>query len=547
MPVEYLKDGDIKFIGLDSRDNPASLPQGIVSQSQNFRLDRGVATVRKGLQRKTAFALVGQTVYGSGAYIDTTGQEILIIVVTNGLYTYNPQTEALVGKINFPAGETIVTQEGCDVVQAIDKVFITRGFSKRPLLWDMTSGAGSITALPPTAGAGHQFPNCAGLLFYANRLIARGAHHAEQVSYPNTLRNYDTVSVSNFLDYQEWAALDAFTINNGSNDQIVGIAPWTLNEFLVFMRNSIFYISVGNGRYATSDALASDAILRTMVSDLGCSAKRTIVQANGGVVFLSDNGVYFLQPSQVGSNESTRLMSVADPMSAPIDDVIQRINKNYSSRSVATYWNNRYYLAVPLDSSVDNNAILVYNFILNAWESVDVYPAGFDIMNFLIAKKDNQRRMFGIDTDQGIFLMEQLNWDEYGDATGYAVLPFYIPITLPATATFTPNAINATLVTRVYSFGASAVGEKRFSTAEVDLVADAGSQVTTAINVLNPDVFETIDTFGASTTEDSTRRNPIRKMGSGIQLQFSTNNLRPSIRSAYVYAVQQTKQNQSKK
>lgn len=543
MPVEYLKDGDIKFIGLDSRDNPASLPQGVVSRSENFRLDRGVATVRKGLQRKTAFALVGQTVYGSGAYIDTTGQEILIIVVTNGLYTYNPQTEALSSKINFPVGETIVTQEGCDVVQAIDKVFITRGFSKRPLMWDMTSGAGSITALPLSPTAGYQFPNCVSLLYYANRLIANGKHNLEA----NTLRNYDTASISNFLDYQEWAALDAFTINNGSNDQIVGIAPWTLNEFLVFMRNSIFYISVGNGRYTTGDGLASDASLRTMVSDLGCSAKRTIVQANGGVVFLSDNGVYFLQPSQVGSNESTRLMSVADPMSAPIDDVIQRINKNYSSRSVATYWNNRYYLSVPLDSSVDNNAILVFNFILNAWESVDVYPAGFDIMNFLIAKKDNQRRMFGIDTDQGIFLMEQLNWDEYGAATSIAVLPFYIPITLPLTETFTPNAINATLVTRVYSFGASAVGEKRFSTAEVDLVADAGSQITTAINVLNPDVFETIDTFGAPTTEDSTRRNPIRKLGSGIQLQFSTNNLRPSIRSAYVYAVQKQKQNQSKK
>ncbi|NDB58211.1 hypothetical protein EB001_07175, partial [bacterium] len=259
----------------------------------------------------------------------------------------------------------IITPEGCDVVQAVDKVFITRGFSKRPLLWDMTTGAGSITALPPLSSVtvGHEFPNCSGLMFYANRLVAIGAHNAEQNSNINTLRNYDTASVSNFLDYTQWAALDAFTINNGSNDKIVGIAPWTLNEFLVFMRNSIFYISVGNGRYAISDTLASDAILRTMVSDLGCSAKRTIVQANGGVVFLSDNGVYFLQPSQVGSNESTRLMSVADPLSAPIDDVIQRINKNYSSRSVATYWNNRYYLAVPLDSSVDNNAILVFSLL----------------------------------------------------------------------------------------------------------------------------------------------------------------------------------------
>jgi hypothetical protein len=84
---------------------------------------------------------------------------------------------------------------------------------------------------------------------------------------------------------------------------------------------------------------------------------------NTVVIFLSDNGVYFLQP-QPASAESMKLLTMADPISAPIDDVIQRINRTYAHRSVATYWNNRYYLAVPLDGSVDNNAVLVYNFIL---------------------------------------------------------------------------------------------------------------------------------------------------------------------------------------
>ena len=53
MANELLKDGDMSFVGLNSRDNPASLSSGIVSRSQNFRMDRGVATARKGLQRKT--------------------------------------------------------------------------------------------------------------------------------------------------------------------------------------------------------------------------------------------------------------------------------------------------------------------------------------------------------------------------------------------------------------------------------------------------------------------------------------------------------------
>ena len=540
MANEYQKDGDIGFVGLNSRDNPSSLPTGIVSQSQNFRLDRGVATVRKGLQRKTIGALIGQIIYGVGTYINSSGQEVIIAVVTDGLYSYNPQSETLSAKVSFPAGETITTQDGVDVVTAVDKVYISRGFSERPLVWDLNV---TITELP-TSGAGHPFPNCTGMLYYANRMIVLGKYHSET----NPLRNYDTVSVSNFLDFANWDALDAFTINNGSNDQVVGVAPWTLNEFLVFMRNSIFYINVGNDRYTSGDGLSATARISTLATDIGCSARKSVVQAGGGVFFLSDNGVYFLQP-QPTSAESMKLLTMADPISAPIDDVIQRINRNYAHRAVASYWNNRYYLAVPLDSSVDNNAVLVYNFILRQWESVDTYPAGFDIFDFVIAKKDNQRRMYGVDTDKGIFLMEQLDVDEYQDWTvgdpnaGEPLLPFYLPATLEALS-FPHNAINATLKTRRYSF--NSIGDKRFSTVEVEMVADAGSQIQTIAEVYNPDISTTIDTFGAQFTEDSARRNGIRKIGTGIQLQFVSTNLRPSIRSAYIYATVQKQTNTSK-
>lgn len=535
MPSEYQRDGDLGFVGLNSRDNPSALPAGYVSQSQNFRLDRGVATVRKGLQRKTSIALVGQQVYGSGSYINASGQEIFIIVVTDGLYSYNPETEILSIKIAFPVGETITTEEGCDVVQAIDKVFISRGFSKRPLMWDM---ANTVTALAPS-GTGVEFPNCTGILYYANRLIVLGKHHTEL----NTLRNRDTVSVSNYLDFNHWDALDAFTFNEGGNDQVVSVAPWTLNEFLVLMRNSIFYVNIGLGRYAESDPLGTTSFIKTLVTDIGCNAKKSVIQANGGVFFLSDNGVYFLQPQAVGSNESVRLLTVADPLSAPIDDIIQRINKQYVHRSVATYWNNRYYLAVPLDNSQDNNAILVYNFILKAWESVDTYPAGFDVHGFLVGKKDNQRRLYAIDGDQGFFLMEQLNWDEYGPSTGTPILPFFIPTTLNPTA-FTPNAIIGILKTRRYTF--NSIGDKRFSTSEVEMVSDAGSQIKTTVEVYNPDVTTVVDRFGVPVTDDATRRVPIRKIGTGVNLKFETTNLRPSIRSAYIYAVNQQKTNQSK-
>lgn len=539
MPVEYLKDGDVGFVGLNSRDNPASLPEGIVSQSQNMRLDRGVATVRKGIQKKTIGGLENQTIYGSGVYLNSTGQEIFVFVLTDGLYSYNPQTEILSAKVNFPAGETITTQDGCDVVQAVDKVFITRGHTKRPMYWDL----GVTVTVLPTIGGGHggaQFPNCTGLLYYANRLIAMGADHS--TTLPST-RSRDTVCVSHFLEWNSWSLVDAFSFNEGGNDEVVAISPWTINEALVFMRNSIYYCSFGIERYVTGDTLGTDSFIKTLVTDIGCMAKRSVVQANGGIVFLSDNGVYFLQPSQVGANNAMRLLTVAEPLSAPIDDVIQRINRAYAHRAVATYWNNRYYLAVPIDGSVDNNAVLVFNFILKNWESVDIYPSGFDAFNFLVGKKDNLRRMYIADTDQGVFLAEELNWDEYGPNISTPVLPFYIPTTLQASV-FTPNAINSILKTRRYSF--KTLGDKRFSTSEVEIISDAGGQVVTQAEVTNPDTTTNIDSYGSPTTEDAKRSVPIRKIGTGIQLRFSTNNLRPSIRSAFIYATIQKQNNQSK-
>jgi len=53
MPLEspVLRDGDAGFLGFASRLNPINLPPGVLQASENMRLDRGVATTRKGAKR----------------------------------------------------------------------------------------------------------------------------------------------------------------------------------------------------------------------------------------------------------------------------------------------------------------------------------------------------------------------------------------------------------------------------------------------------------------------------------------------------------------
>ena len=634
MPArEYAVDGDEGFIGLNSRDNPVNLGKNFVSKAQNIRMDRGVASVRKGAERLTTGALVGQPIYGTCTYTTATGTELIILVVSDGLYSYNPDTGALSAKVNFPAGQTIVATDEVELYQAqgIGYVYILRGFSKSVLRWD-----GSLTIVAPGPGSHTNYPNSRHAIYYGNRHIVQ--------------TDSNTISVSHYLRDNAWSNLDVFTINDGSSDTLVAIAPWTLNEFVIFMRNSIFYAAAGVGANAAGDqAQESDSYIKSLASDVGCIAKGSIVQAGGGIIFLSDNGVYILNPAGAGNGsantpEGMRLLTIAEPLSAPISDVIARINFNAVGKAVATYFENRYYLAVPLDGSEYNNAILVYNFINKAWESVDTYPVNASIengqvasngsafylsgpainlqitigtivaiphgltvgdkvnirfttsyttptgigdkkypdgtytvasvfspdifyinipytddlefldyggfrwgclmevakaqdmtfMDFVVAKKGNRRRMFMVNDKQGLFLLDELDYDEFGQASGTPVLPFYIPATL-SPLEFTPINIDAELVTRAYSFQTNR--EKRFSSVQIDAALPAGGAVDISLDTTNPDTSTKLISYGSDTDEDFTLRIPARKSGYYCQLKFNSKNLRPSVRSVTVEAV----------
>lgn len=513
--------GDRVFTGLNSRDNPIAVPAGFVSRSENMRMDRGTLTVRKGLERLTDGGLINQTVYGSGVYISATGQEIIIVCLTSSLYTYNPDTAVLTGPINYPAGQTITDPSVVTVFQAMGKVYITRGYSLRPLEFNYT--AGTIIALPIV---GHQFPNAVYGIYYGNRIIVQDS--------------VDSVAVSHYLDATSFSQADIFRINDGGNDTLVSICPWTLNEFVVFMRNSVFYVSVGSGNYNVGDSIADDAYVKSLASDVGCAAARSAVQAGGGILFLSDNGVYVLSPSGAGQGtantpEGMRLLTIGEPLSAPIDDVIQRINRSHVSKAVAIYWENRYYLAVPLDNNTKNSHVLVFNFINKAWESVDSYPAGFDIQNFVVSKKGSRRRLFALDDTNGIFLLEELDHDEFGSATGTPILPFFLPDTLNDNE-FQGNKINGLAETRTYIF--DSMEDKRFASLEYEVQMNAGAAVKASVVTVNPDVITLVDEYGASGNSiDATRRVPVRKTAYGVKVRFESENKRPVIRGLLVDAI----------
>jgi hypothetical protein len=57
-------------------------------------------------------------------------------------------------------------------------------------------------------------------------------------------------------------------------------------------------------------------------------------------------------------------------ISEPVKDVIARINRSYIETCNATFHNNRYLLAIPLDTETEPSHILVYNSIFNSFEGL---------------------------------------------------------------------------------------------------------------------------------------------------------------------------------
>ena len=120
-------------------------------------------------------------------------------------------------------------------------------------------------------------------------------------------------------------------------------------------------------------------------------------------MFLSDNGVY-----GVSFQDLYNLRGNEVPLSESIDATIQQINKEYWSKSVGVYFDNKYYLAVPVGLGANkNNKIIIYNFLNKQWESVDsVNDPTFDFDNLIVAGDKSNRAVYAVNSLGGVHKIE---------------------------------------------------------------------------------------------------------------------------------------------
>ena len=205
----------------------------------------------------------------------------------------------------------------------------------------------------------------------------------------------DEALFSDILDADTYDRIyGQFRFNAGAADFIVGFHSFSDDKLVVFNRNSIHIV-------ANSLDLKSSAS-QLITNEVGCLARDSVQQIGNSMVFLSDNGVYGLNFIDLYN-----LRGQDVPLSASIEGTIKRINKAHASKAKSVYFDNRYYLAVPLDNSTTNNALLIYNFLNKQWESIDsINDPDWEYSELTVAGEGDRRSVYAINRNGGVHQYE---------------------------------------------------------------------------------------------------------------------------------------------
>lgn len=258
----------------------------------------------------------------------------------------------------------------------------------------------------------------------------------------------DEISVSDILDSHTFDQIaNQFRITGGTADYLVAMQGFYDDKLVVLNRNSLHLIS------GTAGSL-SDTKVTQLTDEVGCLAKGSVVMKGNAMFFLSDDGVYAVE-----FLNDYNLRGADEPISKNIQPYIDRINKNLASEAVGILFNNRYYLAVALDTiagannATGNNTILVFNFLNKGWESIDTFGSGdFIIKNLIVGSAAERNSLYAVTSLGGLHELEAV------ETANDNLVSLGSTINTP---------INASLTTRGYSLGN--LDRKRFTDGQITM------------------------------------------------------------------------------
>jgi len=425
-------------------------PGGAYTQPQSFSIDEGNVDVVSGLVTAT---VAGNVTVKAGDVIIVRATDIteLSVMVGNEYQVVSATTTTItwyapVGNYNT----------------ATSSLFFEFGGR-------FSVGGGFIHQ--PGAPWGVHFQRRLWVPFYYSQ---SGAYNG--VTY-TTRKINDEIAVSDILDTTTFDQIEnQFRVSGGTADYVVAMHGFYDDGLVVLNRNSLHLVKKTLGSLL-------DVTVMELTSEIGCLARRSVVMRGNAMLFLSDDGVYGIE-----FLNDYNLRGTEEPLSKNIQPYIDRINADYADKAVGILFENRYYLAVPLDSvpgagdSYGNNAILVYNFLNKGWESLDTFgDSRFLIKDFVIGSASERNNIYVVTSNGGL---HQLEASESSNDT----------LNVDNSNAVVSPAIDASLTTRGYDLGT--MERKRFTDAQVNIQSLPGqnSEYDIAFAAEDPDDAQSIGT-----------------------------------------------------
>lgn len=342
---------------------------------------------------------------------------------------------------------------------------------------------------------------------------------------PTDRNNRDEIVASDILDSDTYDRIgNQFRISAGKSDFLVGIQPFTQDTLAIFNRKSIHLMTGVSGSLA-------DVKTNVVTTEIGASARKSIVQVANQILFLSDQGIYAVE-----FMDEYNLRGTGTPLSETIQPFVDRINQDYAHLSCGVYFDSRYWLAVPLDSAPGRgdatklNAIIVYNFINGGFESIDqVNSTEFAIRDLIVAREGAQNALYLTTEEGGVHKVDGFEGGDVVSLTAGQAQSETIPVV-------------SQLTTRQYD--ADSMDRKTFSRAELHVKSNTGFSTDGNIQFITEDPDSTSQSTSISSllgsnlpdSEEASVRLRVNKRGFGVQADFQPTNGRPYLRSAKVDA-----------
>lgn len=310
----------------------------------------------------------------AGTYTDDDAREWTLLAGKDHVWKVRAGTTPTTFDLPF-----MIEQAG-DFTAFSGQVLLWRGTESRPLVWDGESEWEEYEPTDLTAST-LGLPNADTAEVIGNRMAI--------------IAHRDTVILTDVLALRYDPVNAAFRINQGSDDTLVRVLPFTATSLLCFKSRGVYLLENLYGDLG-------DARLTDVNREIGLAARRAVAQVGADVFFLSRTGVYRL--AQV---VESRIATAPVPVSDPIEPFFRtRVNWAAIDGATAGVVGEYFYLALPIDGATRNNALLLYNLTSQAWEGWHTFGAGVRGLEQVLALEyRGQRRLFTLDAANGLLFL----------------------------------------------------------------------------------------------------------------------------------------------